>query len=282
MRTTNDLPAPVRAAASSRQPAFTRRVIQGVEYHHAQQAGGGDLFLTRFGLPFASHLHPDNWLSPPWFDAHRVRLRGTSSIYRTQSKPLGGRALDLIVRFNRVGQDLPVDTFFYDLFPHAAFNSPFEEVAEVMSLRAARLGPQRWFIPTKRPLAIYSPPTRYQLWQTGRSESLMAAKQARLPEIELDILRPYILVYGWIKGLDAQDAAAQYGVGGASRQASFLAETLDEVEGELKQAGFRVLDMKPAHIIVRFTADGRLLRRKDGRLVYALIDYELLERETTA
>ena len=51
-----------------------------------------------------------------------------------------------------------------------------------------------------------------------------------------------------------------------------------EVERELGQAGFCVLDMKPAHIVIRFTKDGQLRRRKNGRLVYALIDYELLER----
>ena len=50
-----------------------------------------------------------------------------------------------------------------------------------------------------------------------------------------------------------------------------------EVESELQEAGFRMLDMKPAHIVVRFTKSGQLLRRKNGRLAYALIDYELLE-----
>jgi len=258
--------------------SFTRRLIQGVAYHHAQTADGGDLFLTSFGLPFAAQLQPDNWLAPQWFEAHRRRLRGTSAIYHTQTRPVGGRSLDLVVRFNRVGQDLPVDTVTRDCYTHARFNSPFEEITEVMDLRAARFGPHRRRVWTKRPLAIYSPPTRLELWQTGRSESEIAAKQARHPEVQLDILRPYILLYGWIKGVDAQDAADHSSVQGATREA-FRAKAMAEVEFELKQAGFRVLDMKPAHIIVRFDAAGKLRRRKDGRLVYALVDYELLERE---
>jgi hypothetical protein len=41
--------------------------------------------------------------------------------------------------------------------------------------------------------------------------------------------------------------------------------------------GFRVLDIKPGHIILRQRLDGRLLVRQ-GRLVYALVDFELLQR----
>ncbi len=257
---------------------FRRRWIQGVEYHHTETADGGDLFITPFGLPFARHLEPDNWLAPAWFDSHCRRLRGTSAIYRSQTKPVNGRMLDLIVRYNRVGQDLPIDTLTRDVHTHAAFNGPFEEFAQIMALRQVRFGPKRSFVPTKRPLAIYSPATRLELWQTGRCQTQMAIKQARLPEIQLDILRPYILVYGWIKGIDAQDAADKFTVVGLSRE-EFLTQTMAEVEGELEQAGFRVLDMKPAHIILRLDANGRPRRRKDGRLLYALIDYELLERD---
>jgi len=257
---------------------FQQRSIQGVDYWHRKPAAaGGDLFLTRFGLPFAKHLDPANWLSEPWFSEHRRRLRGTSAIYYTQTKPVAGKSLEIVVRYNRVGQELPVDTLTRDLNTAAAFNTPFEEIAEVMRLRRERFGPKAWRVPTKRPLAIYSPPTRMQLWQTGRNESQIAAKLARNPEVELDILRTYILVYGWIKGIDLQDLVDDFCPRGGSRQ-QMLDGTMAEVEGELAQAGFRVLDMKPAHIVVRVGRDGRLKRRKNGRLVYALIDYELMER----
>ncbi len=260
---------------------FTRRSIQGVEYHHVRTEAGGDLFLTQFGLPFAVHLHPDNWFSNAWFDKHRRRLRGTSAIYQTETREIRGRTLQLVVRFSRVGEDLPIDTLTRDQHTHAAFNTPFEEFAELMALRASRFGPKRQYIATKRPLAIYAPASRLELWQTGRSESLIAAKQARMPEFELDILRPYVLVYGWIRGLDVQDAADRSGIGGTTRQA-LLTGPIEEVELELQQAGFRVLDMKPAHIIIRFDSKGQLRRRKNGRLVYALVDYELLERDPAA
>jgi hypothetical protein len=46
---------------------------------------------------------------------------------------------------------------------------------------------------------------------------------------------------------------------------------------EMEQKGFRVLDNKPRHIILREWPKGQLLRRH-GELVYALIDFELLQR----
>jgi hypothetical protein len=265
---------PVSASLTS---APVRKTIQGIDYVRAQTAEGGDLFLTCFGLPFAAHLDPVNWLDSDWFTAHSRRLRGTSAIYQVHTKPVGGRSLVVVVRFNRVAQDLPVDTVTRDCYTHAAFNSPFEEIAEIMALRAARFGPRRRFMPTKRPLAIYSPPTQLGLWQSGRCETQMAVKQARLPEVQLDIMRPYILVYGWIRGIDVQDVADLSPPRDISR-AALLASTMAEVEEDLSQAGFRVIDMKPAHIIVRLDSHRNLRRRRDGSLLYALIDYELLER----
>jgi hypothetical protein len=269
--------AQTTASLAGSGEAGSARTILGVDYFQRRTVDGGDLFLTRFGLPFAAHLQPDNWLTSPWFEEHRKRLRGTSMIYRTQTRPVQGRSLDIIVRFNRVGQDLPVDTLTRDVNTHATFNSPFEEIAQVMALRRSVFGPRRRLIPTKRALAIYSPPNRLQAWQTGRDERQMAAKQARLPEIQLDPCRSYILIYGWIKGIDVQDAADQLGLGGTSRK-ELLEGSMEEVEGEMRAAGFHVLDMKPAHIVVRFNSEGRIMRRRDGRLVYALIDYELMEQ----
>lgn len=256
---------------------FQRRRIQGVPYSHWKTAEGGDLFLTDFGLPVAEQLHPDRWLAAPWFEKHRERLRGTSAIYRLRTKPAWGKSLDVVVRFNRLGEDVPVDVLSRESYGGAAFNSPFEEIANLMALRAKRVGPKRRRIPTKRPLAIYSPAQRLQPWQTGRSPLQVAAKQARTPEVRLDVLREYIVVYGWINGTDAQEAAAASGLSRPDRE-RFLQAMMAEVQGELAQAGFVVLDMKPAHIILRFNPAGEVLRRQDGRLVYALVDYELLQR----
>ncbi len=258
-------------------PNFQPRAIQGVEYYHTQTPDGGDLYLTRYGLPFARQLLPENWREPEWFLAHRQKLRGTSTIYRTITRPVDGRSLEIVVRYNRVGEELPVDTLTLEQFIHADFNSPFEEIAVLAQLRAARLGPARRRIPTKKPLAIFEPPDLLQLWQSGRLESKIAMKLARYPQAVLDIRRQYILLYGWIDGHDAQQVADQRQLAGAARE-QFLAETTAFVTGELAEAGFHVLDMKPAHVILRFDAAGQLKRRPDGRLLYALVDYELLEK----
>ncbi len=260
------------AEGGGREPEQCR--VLGVDYWQVRLAGGGDLFLTGFGLPFAEQLDPRHWFGAAWFDTHRQRLRGTSTIYRSQTEPWRGRSLDLVVRFNRVGEDLPVDTVTMREFTHAEFNSPFEEVAVLMKLRGVRWGAGGRYIPTKRPLAIYCPPERLAFWQTGRSADRMAVKQARMPEMRLETERQYLLLYGWIKGIDVQEFAAQVGGEDGRR---LTVEAMREVQEELREAGFRVLDMKPAHIIVRRAPDGGLKRRRDGRLVYALIDYELLE-----
>jgi len=264
-------------AATNPLPNFQPREIQGVEYFHTQTSDGGDLYLTRYGLPFARHLMPDNWREREWFVAHRQKLRGTSTIYRTLTRPIDGKSLDIIVRYNRVGEELPVDTLTLHEFLNADFNSPFEEIAVLRDLRAARRGPAKRRMPTKKPLAIFEPPDLLQLWQSGRLESKMSMKLARYPQAMLDIRRQYILLYGWIEGFDAQQVADQLRLTGPTRE-KFLKETTDFVTEELAEMGFRVLDMKPAHVILRFDEYGQLKRRQDGKLLYALVDYELLEK----
>ena len=50
---------------------------------------------------------------------------------------------------------------------------------------------------------------------------------------------------------------------------------------DMASKGFRVLDTKPNHIILRRRRDGSLLRRH-GKLVYAMVDFELLQRTPEA
>jgi hypothetical protein len=251
--------------------------LLGVDYLRLKTPDGGDLYLTRFGIPFREHLHPDNWHAPDWFAARRTRLPGTSVIYNVPTRPVRGVSLALVVRFSRVGEHVPLDTLTLGQYPHAEFNSPFEEFAVVMALRASPVGPSRPRLLTKKPLAIFVPAERLQLWQTGRSESTIAAKLARHPEVELDILRQYILLYGWLDGQDALQTADALGRPGNSRHA-FLADTTRRAIHDLAQHGFRMLDIKPQHILLRFRPDRSLLRRRDGQPAYALLDYELLER----
>lgn len=105
----------------------------------------------------------------------------------------------------------------------------------------------------------------------------MAAKRVRHPEVKLDKSRLYILLYGWIDGLNAVQAARVLGMNAASAR-GFLRDTTLAVIHDLTRQGFRVLDIKPEHIVLRVLRDGSLLRRTSGELAYALVDYELLER----
>lgn len=251
--------------------------IIGVEYVRLKMDDGGDMYLSRFGLPFWKQLAPENWYAADWFVERRIRLVGTSTIYRVPTKPVEGISLDLVVRFSRVGQELPLDPRILSEHPQAEFNSPFEELALVMQLRATHIGGSCPRLFTKKPLAIYVPSERLQEWQTGRLESKMANKKARHPEVRLDTLRLYILLYGWIEGVNAVEAAHRLGMTADSARV-FLAETTRHVICDLEKHGFRMVDMKPEHIIVRTRKDGSLLRYHGGNLAYALVDYELLER----
>lgn len=250
--------------------------LLGVDYTRLKTERGGDLYLTSFGLPFREQLTPENWYAPDWFSNRRVPLEGTSTIYRLPTRPIRGVSINLVVRFSRVGQEIPAYEPALNDNINTEFNSPFEEFALVTKLRALQNGASGPRMLTKRPLAIYVPPEHLQLWQTGRSESKMAAKAARHPEVQLDISRQYILLYGWIKGLNAVDAAQALGITGETAK-KFLAETTLRVISDLKQHGFRMLDIKPAHVVLRVHSDGSLLRLRNGRPAYALVDYELLE-----
>jgi hypothetical protein len=251
--------------------------LLGVDYVRLKTQDGGDLYLTRFGLPLREHLKPENWYAPDWFAKRRIRLEGTSTIYRLPSRPVRGHSLDLVVRFSRLGQEIPLGTQFLSDNVHAEFNSPFEEFALAMTLRESHRGTPLARMFTKKPLAIYVPATKLQDWQTGRLESKMAAKRARHPEVKLEKSRLYILLYGWIDGLNAVQAAHAFGMTGASAR-KFLRDATLRVIHDLTSHGFRVLDIKPEHIVVRIQPNGSLLRRPSGDLAYALVDYELLER----
>jgi len=251
--------------------------LLGVDYSHLKTRDGGDLYLTRLGLPYWRNLLPENWYAREWFEAKRERLEGTSTIYRVPTRPVNGKALNLVVKWSRVGEAVPLDTLTINKFINAEFNSPFEEFSLLMELRKGDVGLPGFRIRTQRPLAVYVPSERLQLWQTGRSEDKIRAKVARHPGIEIDILRQYVVLFGWIKGRDAVETADSFGLDGRAR-AEFFARTTSLVNHELWQKGYRVIDMKPAHIILRPRPDRTLLRERNGQLAYALVDYELLER----
>ena len=261
----------------------------GVEYIHLSPPEGGDLYVTRFGWPCARQLLPANWYTDEWYARQGEKLPGaTGHVYHVQSKPVNGRSADLVVKFSRVAQEVSivVETSFPDDVPPeviaaARFNSPMEEFGLVMELRRKAFDSGAVRVLTQRPLAIYAPAQEYQLWQLGRNTSwfhthrqLLAADQEdAVKAIELDIRRIYVLLYGWIKGRDAEQSLDA----GDISEKELLSLTPRVIQ-ELKQNGFRVLDNKPKHFILRKRRkDGTLLRRGRG-FTYGLIDFEFLQR----
>ncbi|MCP5521873.1 MAG: hypothetical protein H7A46_10045 [Verrucomicrobiales bacterium] len=259
-------------------PRWRRWVdLLGIRYLHCRTADEGDLYLTSFGVPFEAQLQPHNWLERGWFERHRQRLHGTSVVYRLPTRAVAGHSLDLVIKWSRVGEDVPGGTMNVDHFINADFNTPFEEFALLTELRDGGYGPPGFRVRTQRPLGIYVPSERLQLWQTGRSESKIAAKIAKHPGVELDILRQYVLIYEWVKGVDLVEAFSRSHEDAEERD-RLLGSATSLVIHELAHKGFRVADMKPAHIIVRQHEDGSLARDRTGQIIYALVDHELLQR----
>ena len=62
----------------------------------------------------------------------------------------------------------------------------------------------------------------------------------------------------------------------------FLQTLTENAVHDLALSGFEMLDIKPAHVILRRRRDGGLLRHHNGRLAYALVDYELLTERPLA
>jgi hypothetical protein len=260
-------------------PEATFLRIMGVNYVHLNTSDGSDLYVTWHGVPFIQHLLPENWFESQWFRQNRQPLIGTGTAYRLPTRPIDGslpKSLDLVVKWSRVGQDAALDTLSLERNINAEFNTPFEEFARLEELRRGEHGPRNLRIRTQKPLAIYVPAEEMQPWQTGRSREKILLRTMRHPGIEIEVLRAYIMLYGWIKGVNAIEAFQQTLSHYQDQQKQIEQLTL-RVDSELAAKGFVVADHKPTHFIVRLR-NGQPRRRRDGQIAYALVDYELLSR----
>ncbi len=246
--------------------------VMGVDYIHTTTEGGGDVYLTSEGFAHAEHLQPDNWYELEWFRMHREVLEGTGAVYASPTKPIDGECLVLVVKFSRVGQKVPIETKAIRDLLSCEFNGPFEEFALVEELRHSRRGRSDIRVKTQIPLAIYVPPDEWQPSQTGRFQWRIANKVAKHPGIAIDILRDYIMVYGWLPGLDICWAEEE----GWLTHGEVLALNQRAID-EAATKGFQVLDMKPVHVIVQAEDRDRLVM-EDGQVEYGMVDFELLER----
>ena len=245
--------------------------VLGVKYLHLRVQDGTDLYVTEYGIPFTRCLLPENhWADTAWMKQHGVRLPGTSALFRVTTKEVDGRARDIVVKWNRMGQDVPGETRSSDV--HAEFNSPFMEFSLVIEMRNSYLeSPGRLF--THKPLAIYVPRKYIQGEQLGRRRHKMEAIQRSHEEIPLDWNRNYAVIYEWLKGVDAVQACRD-GVIDKDTMTSLV----DRCHADLDRKGFSVSDNKPHHIIVRPTPDKQLVKNRAGQVLYGLVDFELLKR----
>jgi hypothetical protein len=279
--------------ATAQQKALVN--VLGVVYLHTKTEDGGDLYLTRFAEPHQEHLEIKNWYEEGWFTRHRVRLLGTSSVYRVPTRRINGSSLDLVVKNCRVGEDVPLNTHTLEEFVSAEFNSPWEEFALVMEMGDKHIGQRLEWIKVQRPLAIYVPPQKMQLWQSGRSRSKINRIRARHPGIDIDILKQYKLVYEWIRGKNLVEIFEHLKLE-IPDIVTHLKTMQMKAFDDLSKKGYHMADMKPEHVILdeddckRIEDAGRKgdssAAQKQVDMVYHLlnvgkysvIDYELLFR----
>ena len=269
--------------------------VLGVVYAHVKTSDGGDLYLTRFAENYQEQLDTCNWYEQDWFDKHKVRLEGTGSVYRLPTKMVDGHSLDLVVKNCRVGEDVPCDTHTLQEFCDAEFNSPWEEFSLVAEMRESLYGPRDLKIHTQRPLAIYVPPERMQIWQSGRSIAKINRIRAKNPGIDVDILKQYKLIYEWIEGRNIKEIFSHFDIN-LEERINHLTKINYHAMSDLNSKGYLVADMKPEHIIIseedtkhieEIEQTPQIDPAKDQieymyQLIYAakysVVDYELLLR----
>jgi len=287
---------PSTAAAPERElppfqslPPDRRARVFGVEYAVCPQPDGGDLWISRPAWHWFDYLQPGHWWDRDNLAVRGERLPGsTGTVYRARSAPPGKVPRDLVVKFSRIAQDVPLfipDDFLESLPKEAVatarFLGPFAEIGLLTEMRESVMnhGPDR--LRTKVPLAVYAPPEKYPLWETGRHADIFRAHQRAmaadqfengLTPVTLDLGRDYLLLFEWVGGIDAEEASKRGHLDDEALR--YLTHTSNLAMARL---GYRVLDNKPRHVIVRPRADGTLATRH-GRTLYAVVDFELLQR----
>ena len=224
--------------------------VLGVVYSHRKTGDGGDMYLTRFGIQYADLLELENWYELAWFEARRRAARGhqrrlpgarperwTAGASNWWSKTAAWAKTCRWKRARSSNSSTP--------------NSTARGRSSRLSWSCAKGNTGR---PTSRcntqePLAIYVPPEKMQIWQSGRSYEKINRIRARHPGIDIDILRQYKLIYGWIRGKDIQQLFTETGMP-RKRCRQRLAPADEKGHGDLDRKGYVMVDMKPSHVII--------------------------------
>jgi hypothetical protein len=241
-----------------------------VEYAHLTLRNRDDLYVTRFGVPHIDILRPENyWTDEAWFEANSEQLSGTSTVFRVRTKEVAGRALDIVLKWNRMGQEVPGSRNVHGMM-FAEFNSPFEEFSLVMELKNEMRGDEER-LSIQTPLAIYVPADTSELWQLGRKHHMMQALMQKHRDVELDMHRSYAVIYEWIHGHDLLQARDLKMLRDAAVDAAN-----EHAHGILHKKGFVVKDYKPEHVILRGSQPARGHSIEPLEAPKGLVDFELL------
>ncbi len=286
IKATEPLPEAYTKLPFPQLPQIYRLKVLGLEFMRSPDVDGGYLYVTRWGWRRLEHLRPETWYRKRRFAKQGRRLRSsTGTVYRYLAEPEEREPMDLLIKVCRVAEEVPGREASANpmarMLAEASFNSPFEEFALLNELREARHD-SGVLVRTMLPLAIYCGPRDLPLWQLGRKPGefqrhwvQQEQDQAPMEEglrVHLMEKRQYFMIYAWVPGLDAQEAVEQ-----GLLEESELAELTERVNRELAENGFRIVDNKPKHFILRKNRKGELLRHR-GDLVYVQIDFELLEK----
>jgi len=127
-------------------------------------------------------------------------------LYKVTTKKINGKSKDIVIKWNRMGQDIPGSFDLKEL--NIEFNSPFEEFALVTELRNTCYESTSQIV-THKPLAIYVPVGDIELDRLGRKSYKMKAIISNHDDIKLHMHRNYAVIYEWIKGIDSTQALEQ-------------------------------------------------------------------------
>ncbi len=164
-----------------------------------------------------------------------------------------------------------------------------------MELRESQYGSKDLRINTQLPMAIYVPPERMQIWQSGRSRAKINRIRAKHPGIDLDILKQYKLIYKWIEGKNLPEVFEHIDVN-EDIKFEHLKRLNKTVMSHLVKKGYLVADMKPEHIIINEGDSKQIEELSNSKTAesakkqidylykiinagrYSVVDYELMLR----
>jgi hypothetical protein len=101
------------------------------------------------------------------------------------------------------------------------------------------------------------------------------AQQPAEQRIALDIHRDYLLLFGWVQGHNGREMH-QLGLLSDDQ----MRQLTHRAKDELLSHDYVMLDLKPQHLILRQNSTTNGLLRRHNQLVYAMVDFELLQPAT--